>query len=382
MATVILQILLTFVLLTAWRFNPGVPGIRTWFFTYLMTSIGVVMLMLRDVSSPVVSIIGAQIMLQTAAYLVVVATRRYVGVPPLDHRYFVGALIVYSGCIGYFVYIEPGFLPRVAIFSFFNSAIYFVVVREILRLSDDARHPTRHPARYFFAGVCGLHGVFGIVRATLALAGPSEHSIDGGASGISQMVVLEGMVVSVLFALSVVLLAAEHMSENLRWLSERDPLTEAFNRRAFMTYLERAFSRIRRDGTPVAVMMIDLDHFKKINDAHGHSVGDVVLKKFTALTNENLRTEDVLGRVGGEEFAVLLPGATNEGAAVIAERVRDACQNTPITFGSAVVQFTVSIGVADVDARSGEDTVDVVMRRADIALYRAKNDGRNQVVAQ
>ncbi len=155
-----------------------------------------------------------------------------------------------------------------------------------------------------------------------------------------------------------------------------DGLTGLLNRREFLNLAERFFVRHRTDGQSFAILMADIDHFKGVNDTHGHPVGDIVLREVAAVLAAHVRPGDFLGRYGGEEFCVLLPETELDGAAVVAERVRQAVQARGVATPDGAVHVTVSIGVA-VWPTCGATVLDVV-GAADQALYVAKNAGRNR----
>lgn len=170
----------------------------------------------------------------------------------------------------------------------------------------------------------------------------------------------------------------KQMEAELFRQASTDALTGLSNRRYFLAQAEQELRRARRFSREMSVMMIDIDHFKAINDAHGHATGDVILQGFVKRANESLRQSDSLGRLGGEEFAVLLPETSLAAAAEVAERMRQNVADRAFIAGnSTAVRGTVSIGVAQLDAQDG--TVDDLLNRADEALYRAKNGGRNRV---
>ena len=173
----------------------------------------------------------------------------------------------------------------------------------------------------------------------------------------------------------------KRMERQLRQLATIDDLTETLNRRAFFIAAEQEIERSARYGNCVSVAMFDLDHFKRINDRHGHAVGDRALRAAAAALRANLREVDILGRLGGEEFAVLLPETALAGAVEVAERLRQAIAAIvlPLDAGLPPLTFTASLGVAERGA--DETTVDKILARADLALYRAKADGRNRVAA-
>ena len=163
--------------------------------------------------------------------------------------------------------------------------------------------------------------------------------------------------------------------ERIGALVIRDELTGAYNRRYLMEALVREQSRAERLGTPFAVCLIDIDHFKSINDSFGHATGDDVLKEFCRLVPPELRAVDVYGRFGGEEFLIILPGTETPGAQACAERVRAKTESTAFQGVPRVV--TVTVGVA---TSVGKEPVNALLARADKALYQGKNAGRNRVV--
>ena len=171
------------------------------------------------------------------------------------------------------------------------------------------------------------------------------------------------------------------LEDKLRRLAYTDSLTGVLNRRGFLDAAEKEVSRIRRHGRPVSLMIMDIDHFKKINDTHGHLFGDAVLKDCMTVARELLRSYDLVGRIGGEEFAFLLPETDLTEASEIGERVRQGLEglDRPDDDGHTV-RFTVSIGIAVV--RPEESDFMQTMRRADHALYRAKKTGRNRVCVE
>lgn len=164
--------------------------------------------------------------------------------------------------------------------------------------------------------------------------------------------------------------------QQMTHLVNTDVLTGASSRRAFLTSLDAEMGRARRHATPLSLLMLDIDHFKRVNDTHGHPVGDVVLQQFSAICAGLLRSHDVLGRLGGEEFGILLPHTDAEGAYCVAEKIRLAVAGSRIKTAVGELSITVSVGVTTLLA---EDDQQVLLTRADKALYSAKQGGRNQV---
>jgi two-component system cell cycle response regulator len=168
-------------------------------------------------------------------------------------------------------------------------------------------------------------------------------------------------------------------TENARLevLAHTDSLTHVLNRRALMSRLSAEVDRARRYDSPLSVLLIDLDHFKDVNDTHGHLIGDEVLSETAALLQRTIRSVDVVARYGGEEFVVVLPETPQAGAVRFAERIRTLIDQQE--FGSLRLKCTVSIGVAWFPSE-GVDSVDDLLLRSDAALYRAKAEGRNRVM--
>jgi len=162
--------------------------------------------------------------------------------------------------------------------------------------------------------------------------------------------------------------------QELRERAEKDYLTGVFNRRAFFEILETEVARARRYERPLSLVMLDIDHFKKINDTYGHAVGDEVLKATARILQQSVRLSDVLARIGGEEFVILVPETTLQHTLDLAEKVRRAIESSSLLPNEEKV--TISFGVAELDSTA---TIDELMIRVDEALYQAKANGRNRV---
>jgi diguanylate cyclase (GGDEF)-like protein len=171
----------------------------------------------------------------------------------------------------------------------------------------------------------------------------------------------------------------ERLAHQLYDSSMRDALTNTFNRRYFVQRLSTEVAFAARHATPISVAILDLDHFKKVNDTYGHPAGDGLLQSVARTIVRTLRSEDVLARVGGEEMAVILRGTAMHDAMIVAERIRRAVASTTIEVEGAVVRATVSIGVASFNELKGNGTHEGLIALADERLYSAKSAGRNTV---
>ncbi|WP_241024118.1 diguanylate cyclase [Paraburkholderia sp. Ac-20340] len=170
----------------------------------------------------------------------------------------------------------------------------------------------------------------------------------------------------------------KRIEAELQEFAMTDGLTRLANRRHFMARLDTQLALLRRAGAPdCALMMCDLDHFKSINDRFGHAVGDDALRHFAAILRNQLRVGDVAGRIGGEEFAVLLGGADLDGACIVARRIQDSIAQSPLCAQAGTVALTVSIGVTLM--RADDIGAEATLSRSDVALYRAKKGGRNRI---
>ncbi|MAC99363.1 MAG: diguanylate cyclase [Pseudomonadales bacterium] len=169
----------------------------------------------------------------------------------------------------------------------------------------------------------------------------------------------------------------ESANTKLQELALRDGLTGLLNRRYWESCLEREFARHQRYDNPVSLVIFDIDHFKRVNDTYGHQTGDEVIRETARITSQLVRETDFAGRYGDEEFVVLLPGTTLDGAAQFAERLRSSIERQQLDYQGSPLTFTISLGVATLtDDMAGYLTL---LERADKALYQSKEGGRNQV---
>jgi diguanylate cyclase (GGDEF)-like protein/PAS domain S-box-containing protein len=185
---------------------------------------------------------------------------------------------------------------------------------------------------------------------------------------------------------SKVVFIATEISERVRLYQEvqhlatRDPLTGCLNRRHFLTLAGQELERSLRYKRPISLLMLDIDHFKDFNDRYGHPIGDQILCALVNLCQERLRSVDVVGRYGGEEFLILVPETGAEGALKVAERLRAEIEMTKVETPAGYLSLTVSIGVATIESEFEQaQTVDALIKRADLAVYSAKAAGRNCV---
>lgn len=167
--------------------------------------------------------------------------------------------------------------------------------------------------------------------------------------------------------------------EMVAYLANIDPLTKSLTRRQFLGIAESEFRRFQRYQRPLSIMILDADHFKKINDTYGHHAGDLALRSLSLVAMEQKRAQDTFGRLGGEEFGLLLPETPLDKAVIVAERIRLVWEASPVNLDGKLIRSTMSIGVAE--AVPSDNNIEDLLRRADRMLYRAKEYGRNRVEA-
>jgi diguanylate cyclase (GGDEF)-like protein len=257
--------------------------------------------------------------------------------------------------------------------SLFAGAAYMLATSTTLWLGRTERLAARWPLVVLSA----VHGTALLIGTYSTFSGSTGQDTVPPLTSLFGFIYFEAIIYALATSVFLLALFKERNEAAGRRAARIDPLTGIANRTGFIESAERILGRCRRDGAPVAVMMFDLDRFKRINDSHGHATGDAVIKKFCEITAAVLRPTDVFGRIGGEEFAVLLPGSSIEPASVRAERIRTAFATDCRFVGNRRVDATVSCGLTV----SSDDTgsLDALLEDADAALYCAKSEGRNRV---
>lgn len=346
----------------------NIPALDWWGYAYLLGATAVTLWAVASPALPDTLALALDALGLIACGMVWNAARVFHGRKPNWPGLFIGAL----AWLALIVSISPHAVPLRMTVGAGIVAIYAVLTAAELGSERRKSMQRRWPAIV----VPLLHG--GVLMLPILLADlltPPEQT------ATSNIWVTIFAVELVLYAVGTVfvifMLVSERTVRAHKTAASIDPLTGLFNRRGFTEATTRMIQREADAGRPVTVMIFDIDYFKSINDRFGHPAGDELLKLFATLITSSLRMTDLSGRIGGEEFAALLPCSMEE-ALVAAERVRDSFENCGIVVDDEPIATTVSIGVAGGPART---ELDVLLAAADTALYQAKRGGRNRVEA-
>ena len=268
---------------------------------------------------------------------------------------------------------EP--LMRVVVSGLVYSAQALLVARVAIRVRPPA--PIERGAILFAIGTCAI-GLIYLLRAMLLLLGAASVDRMGNPGTVNTVNHLAGMIAIVVSALGFLLMPFERRARRYRKQAGTDALTRIANRRGMTDAIDECFERAARDLEPLAVLMLDLDHFKRLNDTHGHSAGDAYLQAAADSLRSGVRRDDLLGRHGGEEFLVVLPRTGTSEALEVADHLRARVAALAVPWQGQTLATTVSIGVATAVPTGPADRA-ALIDAADQALYAAKKNGRNRV---
>jgi len=297
--------------------------------------------------------------------------RLFLRLPAYPRRWIFGFALFSLGII-FFTLITPNLLGRVLVFQAFTAGIgvYGLIISR--RLSPDD-----HPLGRRFIGTFGFAPVLAIavhLGQLLVGAGPPD-------SGDMTFLVLAATAIGMIAAIGCVILVAERFAAQVGREARSDVLTGLATRRVFDRALDRALQQYAQARQPVSVILFDIDHFKSINDTHGHDMGDLALRGVADCARSIVRPSDILARLGGDEFAVLLPETGLADATDVARRVLERLRGLSIPGGDDdTIRLSGSFGVAC--AETVTETPQTLIKRADLALYEVKRRGRNGVEAQ
>jgi diguanylate cyclase (GGDEF)-like protein len=348
-------------------FRREVAGVGHWAFGLVAMVCAGTLFLLRGALPDVVALPGANAFLMCGIGLSMVGTRRFYGQPP-GWAIFHAAWLLELAAILWWLLVEPNFPHRAAAFSFFVSVFYIDQLRLVWR------HRTSHFTSWFFGFLLAAQSLNTLSRGVAAL-----FMVDQDAASLMRNSALANVYLALanfmalLMTVAFLMLATRKLQKILEQRSTHDPLTGVLNRRGFLQFFSRVRARQQRSEAPLALMAIDLDHFKAINDRHGHAQGDKVLVQVAAVIMGTARECDFVARFGGEEFVVLLPETTLQHAHQLAQRIQAQLREKQ---HPGLPPCTISIGIASQQAPG--ESLDSLLSRADAALYRAKANGRDR----
>jgi diguanylate cyclase (GGDEF)-like protein len=355
------------VLLVAWWQHRRVPALALWGLGNFVDTAGIFCLMVGPVLQRPALIMLADGLVALGPGLIWKAARS------LDEKPAPWAIAVLGGAVVGLASASPTTRSAVNTLCFTSSAIYLFAASYSLWTARAERLAARWPLIILTA----LDATVSLVAGYAFLRGRIDQNTVPTVWSVYGLIHFESLLFLLGTAAFLLAFVREREEAASSIAATTDPLTGIANRGGFMLRADRVVERCRRDGSPVSVLMFDLDRFKEINDTFGHAVGDAVLLKFCEVAGGALRANDVFGRIGGEEFAVVFPGSGIEAAWARADRIRTSFMEACRKVGEFQVDATVSGGVAT--SMAPRRALDTLLASADVALYDAKTEGRNRI---
>jgi diguanylate cyclase (GGDEF)-like protein len=349
-------------------FPKEIGGISDWAAGDAVFVSGALLFVLRDLLPAALGVVIANTLVTGGILLMYSSLRKFAGMAP---RYGIALAILGVMFAGLCLVVRSGqpVEGRLLLVTAINTTIFLASARVILRMA------VKGFPEWFTASIFILIGVSSLTRFAASML---HYDLPENAMNFSavQQIYLATYSIAIMSAnFGFLLMVTRKLSMRLEHTAARDHLTGAFTRAAFTEVFDKEIGRSNRHVLPLALLIVDIDDFKQVNDRHGHPMGDEVIKAFANLATQELRDQDALCRYGGEEFAILLPDTGAAEALVVAERIRK-------TFGAChlpgLPPATVSIGL--MASNDGRATMDTLIGQADRALYLAKNSGKNRVV--
>ena len=349
----------------------GTRAVGVWGAGLIVLAVGYALIALRGAIADLLSITVANTLLM-GANLIFYRSLRIFGGKSVDDPLGLAALAATTVLIYVFSEISPNLGLRVVAVSTISG---FLFLRNALELRGMAP-PEVRISRRFMESVYWLVVALMVFRVGANLYSPG---VDLMAPSVSQSVFfLAALLLTTAGSFGMFWMEIQYLHLELARQAARDSLTGMLNRRSFLVEFERELARVRRGGSVLSVAMFDLDHFKKLNDLYGHPAGDEVLRRIAAAMQASIRQPDILGRYGGEEFALMMPDTDADMAIRVAERIRVAVQMHGVGWNGQPLSITLSGGIAAFAIHGV--TSDALIAAADAALYEAKRAGRNRIL--
>jgi len=352
----------------------GKPGIAEWFASNLVVVVALPMILLRGAIPDSLSVVAANILLALGGAAYYAGCARFLGRRAHWPILLTGVAMVGVAVI-YWRYAIDSIPMRVFSTTLFSAAFCTALAWMLLRHLPAGR-PT-YPYRVT-AAIALTFGACQLARGLYFLTLDTASSPTMFATSVSVLLLVVAAAIMPILSMSAMLMVHDALLADARDAANRDFLTGALSRQGFEALARRHIDRLQLQRRPLSLLILDLDHFKRINDTHGHAAGDAVLRAFVQMARAQSRPTDVLGRIGGEEFAMLLPDTDCDSAMQLADRLRKGADAQTVTIGAQVCRYSLSGGVA---ACQAGESFDRLSARADHALYDAKHQGRNRICA-
>ncbi len=367
------------IMILVWKTRKTYAGFGFWAAGNAASTVGFLLFALRGIIPDILTIVLANVLVLSTAALYLEGTRRFRGV---SGRKILSIFLVifFAVSLSYYTYVDNDAGVRIVILSLFVALFYALVAWELL-----GNAPSDLRFSYWLTGsLFAMYSLFMATRAFLAVLAPGPHDIYAP-NLMHTFTFLLPLLLGIAWTFGFVMLNSERLEVDLKSAqvelqrsATTDYLTGISNNRCFFLQGEREIQRARRYGRPFALLLFDIDNFKEINDSHGHAAGDQVLVAVASRCRNLLREIDIFGRVGGDEFAILMPETDLGGGRTTAERLRSAVAEAGIESGAALHHVTISIGVSEL--ASDDRLIEETLKRADDAMYEAKRRGRNAIM--
>ena len=355
-------------------------GLRIWAGAMGLESLGWVLISVRGMVPDALSILAPNLLMVGAQALKLVAVYEFRGLPWPRWRCLLPVLAMFL----LLAELQYGDFRHRLIFGSLIYAGQMLLLVEILRTDTVAKQGRAW--WLLFGSMVATIPIF-ILRALAALVSAESFATVEGTvapNAVQMLMFVCVIALDILGSLGFILMEKERSDFELRALAMTDFLTKALNRRAFTMRSEQEVAAAQRSGAPLALLIIDIDHFKQINDKYGHAAGDTVLEEVARTITGGVRTQDTVGRYGGEEFGVLLPATDQAGALVLAEKLRKAVAAKQYDLGHESISVTISTGITVCAATCAQcrSNINQLVDEADQALYQAKREGRNRTAVK
>ncbi|NMM78256.1 GGDEF domain-containing protein [Acidovorax sp. SRB_14] len=343
-------------------------GLQLWAAALLVSAVGYALYLLRGRIPDAWSVVLANALLSATLSGLLAAVHRFQDRPQR------GAVLVVPPVATALLMalFQDSFALRVAVSAALMAAQVLWVLHALQAPGTAGRG-----ARLLRAGLA-LEAAVLLLRSAWAAAFAGEGATLLQSHAVHTLTFMTAFIALLVTSMGFVFMGKDRADGINRRLAAQDELTGVANRRAIIAALDRDVARAQRTREPMALMMLDVDHFKQVNDRHGHLAGDAVLRTVAGVLRQRVRAQDIIGRYGGEEFLVVLPDTTQEGAHDLALQLCEAVQAAPCQWDGVPIPVTVSIGVVG-GRLAASDHWDLLVHAADSALYRAKQGGRNRV---